>query len=59
MKNFTPFYSPKEHLNVEANPEKKSLHSPKKQSIDFILAYSRSLEAKQSKYINDMHYTLN
>jgi hypothetical protein len=59
MKDFTPFYSSKNHLNVEANPVKNNFHSPKKQSIDFILAYSKSVEAKASKYIGGMLYNIN
>lgn len=59
MKNFTQFYSSKNQMNVEANPEKKSLQSPKKQSIEFILAYSKSVEGRSSKYMNEMLINLN
>lgn len=59
MKNFTQNYSPKNQLNVEANPEKNSLQSPKRQSVEFILAYSKSVEGRSSKYMNEMLINLN
>lgn len=58
MKNFTPYYSSK-NSQMEASPEEKRLPQPQKQSIELILAYSKSLEAKRSEYMSEMLLTLN
>jgi len=59
MKNFTHYYSSKNDSHLEASPEEKRLPQPQKQSIEMILAYSKSLEAKRSEYMSDMLLTLN
>jgi len=59
MKNSTPYLTPKNHFNVEANTELNQLHSPSSQSINLILAYSKSLEARPSKFINKVLLNLN
>lgn len=59
MKNSLQYYSLKNQLNMEVNLEKRTLQSPKKRSIDLILAYSKSLEARSSRYMDKMLLTLN
>ena len=59
MKNSTHFITPKNHLNMEASPDKPRVHSPSDQSIRFILSYSRSIEAHTSKYMKDVVLNLN
>jgi hypothetical protein len=59
MKNFTQSYSSKNDSHLEASPEKECLPHPRKQSIEMILAYSKSLEVKRSNYVSDMLLTLN
>ena len=59
MKNSTHFITSKNHLNMEASPDKPRVHSPSGQSIRFILSYSRSLEAQSSKYMKDVLLNLN
>ena len=59
MKNFTQQSFLKNELNMEAKYEVDRLHIPSDQSIKFILAYSKSLEARRSKFVNDMLLNLN
>jgi hypothetical protein len=59
MKNFTQQSFLKNELNMEAKYDVDRLHIPSDQSIKFILAYSKSIEARRSKHINDMLLNLN
>ena len=59
MKNFTQQSFLKNELNMEAKYDVDRLHMPSDQSSKFILAYSKSIEAKLSKHINNMLLNLN
>lgn len=59
MKNFTPYSSLNGQMKMEANSEIENHQSPKNQTINFILVYSKSIEAYPSKHLNKMILNLN
>ncbi len=59
MKNFTPYSSLNSQINMEAKHDEESHKSPKDQTIKFILAYSKSIEAHPSKHFNNLILNLN
>jgi hypothetical protein len=59
MRNFIPLFLLKNQLSEEEILEEKNLLSPKRSSIHRLLAYSKSLEVKPSKYMNEVLLHLN
>jgi hypothetical protein len=59
MKNSTFTFSSENELSNTLPKNKVLLEQPSQKSIDFILNYSRSLEVKKSRMIDEIYLHLN